>query len=98
MKSRAVMPSKRMKAAFTSERVEIFRHPQARFGVGHRPLPRGQVVAHVVWPAGAGDGAGHRGMADDPFQEVLRPALDTQLAGPGRQDRKSTRLNSSHLV
>src|SRR6267143_1446286 len=85
MKSRAVMPSKTMKAAFMSEGVEVFGHPPARGGVGQWPLRCGQVVPHVLRPRGARDGTGHRGVTDDPLEEVLCPALDAELAGPRRE-------------
>ena len=39
----------------------------------------------MLGSAGARDGAGHRRVRHDPFEEVLRPALDSELACPCRQ-------------
>ena len=34
---------------------------------------------------GSGNRAGHRRVRDDPLEEILRPARDAELSGPGRQ-------------
>ena len=54
-------------------------------GVRHRRRARPRVVAHVLGPAGAGDGAGHRRMAQHELEQHLRPARAADLAGPGGQ-------------
>src|SRR5688572_16713306 len=68
-----------------SEAIEVVGHALAGGGIGLRAAAGAEVVGHVLRVAGAGDGAGHRGVRDDPFEEVLRPALDAELRGPRRQ-------------
>src|SRR5256886_2406823 len=61
------------------KRVEVLRHAAALRFVGKPAAAGGQVVEHVLGLPGARDGAGHRGMRRDPFQEKLRPAGDPHL-------------------
>src|SRR2546421_3660196 len=67
------------------KRVEVSRHAAASRFVGKPAAAGGKVVEHVLRLAGAGDGAGHRGMRRDPLQEKLRPAGDAELRRPRRQ-------------
>src|SRR5229473_3660913 len=67
------------------KRVEVLRHAAALRFVGKSAAAGGQVVQHVLRLAGSGNGAGHRGMGRDPFQEKLRPARDAELRRPRRQ-------------
>src|SRR6185503_21186626 len=67
------------------KRIEIAEHLRAHRRVGQRARAGGEVVAHVLGVAGAGNRAGDRRMGDDPFQEVLRPAANADLRRPGRQ-------------
>src|SRR5712691_5914994 len=67
------------------KRVEVLRHAAALRFVGKPAAAGFQVVQHVLRLGGAGNGAGHRGMGHDPFQEKLRPARDAELRRPPRQ-------------
>src|SRR5437016_13627761 len=67
------------------KRVEVLCHAAALRFVGKSAAAGCQVVQHVLRLAGAGNGAGHRGMGSDPFQEKLRPARDAELRRPRRQ-------------
>src|SRR6266850_5625822 len=61
------------------KRVEVLRHAAPLRFVGKPAAAGGQVVQHVLRLAGAGDGAGHRGMGHDPLQKKLRPARDAHV-------------------
>src|SRR3954470_24752687 len=65
--------------------IEIFKHFPAGRRIGQRTRAGGQIVAHVLGLGRAGNGAGDGRMADDPFEEVLRPAADAKVGCPGRQ-------------
>src|SRR5712691_528024 len=67
------------------KRVEVLRHAAALRFVGKSAAAGGQVVQHVLRLGGAGNGAGHRGMGRNPFQEKLRPARDAEFRRPRRQ-------------
>src|SRR5437762_4549459 len=73
-----ILPSRRP----ILKRVEVLRHAAALRFVGKPAAAGGKVVEHVLGLAGAGDGAGHRGMRHDPLQEKLRPAGDAELRRP----------------
>src|SRR5260221_14165082 len=69
----------------SSERIEIVGHLDSLICTWKNTQPCAEVVAHVVGAAGARDGAGDRRVRHDPLEEVLRPARDAELGGPGRQ-------------
>src|SRR5436853_1683590 len=70
-----ILPSRRP----ILKRVEVLRHAVALRFVGKPAAAGGKVVEHVLRLAGAGDGAGHRGMRHDPLQKELRPACDAHV-------------------
>src|SRR3712207_6974678 len=64
----------------------LFRSPE--LGMDRRPHPRGAVLAHRSLP--------RRGQSDGGGGEGRVPPVRPPPALPLRDDRKSTRLNSSH--
>src|SRR6266480_2262797 len=76
-----LLPSRRQ----ILKRVEVLRHAAALRFIRKPAAAGGQVVLHVLGFAGAGNGAGHRGMGHDPLQKKLRPARDAKLRRPRRQ-------------
>src|SRR5262245_57155903 len=69
----------------TSELRDMSDHAGAHRLVRQQPGGGGHVFPHMINAGGRRDGAGHRRMRDDEFENDLRPAPATDLCGPPGQ-------------
>src|SRR5688500_19879400 len=69
----------------------LFRSPEALHIRWTTPLQRGDLRRHRDWPQGVSRRAGRREQEASGFKAVAHHVVE-------HADRKSTRLNSSHLV